>query len=210
MLLWLGYRHSFLVGENIHNISLEVSCCCSVAVSDYLWPHELQHVRLPCPSLSPKVCSNSCPSSQWCHPTISSSVNPFSCPQFFLASESFPVSQLFTSNGQSIRASASAPVLPMNIQGWFPLGLTSSILTSKGLSSLLQHYSSKAWILQQLAFFIVQISHPYMTTGKTFDFMDFVSKMMSLLFNTLSRFVITFFWGTSVFFFPKKQVDDIY
>ena len=78
------------------------------------------------------------------------------------------------------------------------------------LKSLLQHYSSKAWILQQLAFFIVQISHPYMTTGKTFDFMDFVSKMVSLLFNTLSRFVITFFWGTSVFFYPKKQVDYIY
>ena len=135
LLLWLGYRCSFLVGENIHNLSLEVSCCCSVAVSDYLWPHKLQYARLPCPSLSPNVCSKSCPSSQWCHPTTSSSVNPFSCPQSFPASQSFPVSQLFTSNGQSIRASALAPVLPMNVQGWFPLGFISLIsLTSKGLS----------------------------------------------------------------------------
>ena len=94
-------------------------------MSDSLWPHELQHTRLPCPSLSPRVCSNSHPLRQWCHPTILSSVTPFSsCPQ------SFP-----GSGDQSIGASASAPVLPMNIQGWFPLGLTSVIsLQSKGLS----------------------------------------------------------------------------
>ena len=89
-----------------------------------LWPHGLQHARFPFTSLSPGVCSNSCPSSWWCHPTISSSVLPFSSPQSFPASGSFPVSQLFTSGGQSVGASASSSVLPMSIQGWFPLGLT--------------------------------------------------------------------------------------
>ena len=105
-------------------------------MSNSLQSHRLQHARLPCPSLSPGVCSNSCPLSQWCHPTISSSVAPFSsCLQSFPASGSFPVSQLFTSGGQSIGASAS--VLPMNIQDWFPLGLTGLIsLQFKGLSRL--------------------------------------------------------------------------
>jgi len=103
-------------------------------VSDSFWPYGLQHARLPCPSLSSRVCSNSCPLSQWCHPTISSSVIPFSCLQSFPASGSFPVSQLFTSGGQRIGASASASVLPVNIQGWFPLGLTGLIsLQSKRL-----------------------------------------------------------------------------
>ena len=91
-------------------------------------PHGLQHARLPCPSPAPRACSNSCPSSRWCHPIISSSVVPFSsCLQSFPASGSFPVSQFFASGGQSIRASASASVLPMNIQDWFPLGLTGLI-----------------------------------------------------------------------------------
>ena len=84
-------------------------------MSDSLQPHGLQHARLPCPSPTPRACSNSCPSSQWCHPTISSSVVPFSCPQSFPASESFPLSQLFTSGGQRIGVSASASVLLMNI-----------------------------------------------------------------------------------------------
>ena len=93
-------------------------------MSNSLQPHGLQHARLPCPSLSPGVCSNSCPLSQWCHPTISSSVIPFSsCLQSFPASGSFPMGHSLASGGQSIGASASAPVLPMNIQGWFPLGL---------------------------------------------------------------------------------------
>ena len=112
------------------------SCgCCSVAKSCLtLRSHGLQHARLPCPSLSPGVCSNSCPLSQWCHPTISS-VIPFSpCPQSSPASGSFPVNWLFASGVQSIRASTSASVLPMNIQGWFPLGLTGLIsLQSKRL-----------------------------------------------------------------------------
>ena len=105
-------------------------------MSTFLQPHGLQHARLPCPSLSPEVCSNSCPLSQWSHPTISSSVTTFSsCPQSFLALGSFPVSRLFTSGGQNIEASPSASILPMNIQGWFPLGLTGFIsLQFKGLS----------------------------------------------------------------------------
>ena len=105
-------------------------------VSDYLQPHGLQHARLPCPSPSPGACSNSHPVSQWYHPNISSSVVPFSsCLQTFPASGSFQMSQLFASRGQSIGASASTSVLPMNIQDWFPLGLTGLIsLQSKGLS----------------------------------------------------------------------------
>ena len=105
-------------------------------MSDSLRPHGLQHARLPCPSLSPGTCSNSCPLSRWCHPTISSSVVPFSsCFQSFPASRSFQMSQFFTSGGQSIAALASASVLPMNIQDWSPLGWTGWIsLQSKGLS----------------------------------------------------------------------------
>ena len=107
---------------------------CSVE-SDSLWPHEPESIRLSCPSPTPGVYSNSCPLSWWCHPTISSSVVPFSCLQSFLASGSFPVSQLFASGSQSIRALDSASVLPMNIQGWFPLGWTGLIpLQSKALS----------------------------------------------------------------------------
>ena len=130
-----------------------------------LWPHGLQHARFPCPG----ACSNSCPWSWWCHPTISSSVVPFSsCPKSFPASGSFPMSQFFVSGSQSIGVSASASVLPMNIQDWFPLGWTGWITFQfKILKSLLQHLSSKASILQRSAFFIVQLSHAYMTTGKT-------------------------------------------
>ena len=104
-------------------------------MSDSLRPKELQHARL-CPSAAPGACSNSCPSSQWCHPTISSSVVPFfSCLQSFPASRSFPMSQFFASGDQRIGASASASVLPMNTQDWFPLGWTGWIsLQSKGLS----------------------------------------------------------------------------
>ena len=101
-----------------------------------LWPHGLQHTRLPCPSPPPGACSNSCPLSWWCHPTISSSVVPFSfCLQSFPASGSFPMTQFFASGGQTIGTSASTSVLPMNIEGWFPLGLTDLIsLLAKGPS----------------------------------------------------------------------------
>ena len=107
-----------------------------------LWPHKLQHSRLPCPSLSPRVCSNSCPLSRWCHRTTSSSVTLFSCPQSFPASGSFPISRLFASGGRSIGASASASVLPMNIQGRFLLGLT-------GLISFLFEDSQKSSLTPQ-------------------------------------------------------------
>ena len=110
---------------------------CSV-VSDSLWPHGLQHARLPCPSPSPGSCSNSCSLNQWCHPTNSSSVALISsCLQSFPASGSFLMSQLLASGGLSMGASASASVLPVDIEGWFPLGLTSLVsLQSNGLSSV--------------------------------------------------------------------------
>ena len=151
-------------------------------MSDSLWPHELQHARPPCPSPSPIACSNSCPLSWWCHPTILSSVVPFSS-----CLQSFPVS-----TGQSIGASVSASVLPMSIQDWFPLELT-------GLITLLSHelsgvFSTTASILWHSAFFMVQLSHPYMIPGKTIALTrwTFVSKVMSLLFNMLFRLVIAF------------------
>ena len=105
-------------------------------MSDYLRPHEPQHTRPPCPSLTPRVYPNPCPLSQWCHPTISSSIIPFSsCPQSFPASGSFQMSQLLASGSQSIGASASTSVFPMNIQDWSSLGWTGWIsLQSKGLS----------------------------------------------------------------------------
>ena len=166
-------------------------------VSDSLWPHGLQHARPPCPSSTPGVYSNSCPLSQWCHPAVSSSVIPFSsCLQSFPASGSFQMSQFFTSGGQRTGVLSSASVLPMNIQDWFPLGWTGWIsFQSKGLSkSLLQHHSSKASILQHSAFFTVQLSHPYMTTGKTIalTIQIFVGKVMPLLFNMLASYVIAF------------------
>ena len=152
-----------------------------------LHPHGLQHARLPCPSQSPRVYSNSCPFSQWCHPTFSYFVIPFfSCLQSSPTSGSFQMSQLFTSGGQSIGVSASASVLPMNTQDWSPLGCIGWV--SMTLKSLLQHRKSKASILQCSAFFIVQLSHPYMTTGKTIALTrrPFIGKVMSLLFNMLS------------------------
>ena len=132
----------------------------SLVMSDSLWPHGLQHARLPCPSPTPRACSNSRLSSRWCHPTISSSVIPFLfCLQSFPASGSFPMSWLFASGGRSTETSASASILIMNIQDWFPLGLTGLIsMQSKGLKSFLQHHSSKAPILQCSALFIVQLT----------------------------------------------------
>ena len=138
-------------------------------MSNSLRPHGLQHARLPCPSPTPGAYSNSCPSSRWCHPTISSSVVPFSfCPQSLPASGSFPLSQFFTSGSQSIGVSASASVFPMNIQDWSLRMDWLDLLAVQGtLKSLHQQHSSKASILWCSAFFIVQLSHSYMTTGKT-------------------------------------------
>ena len=131
-----------------------VQFSCSV-VSDSLRLHGLQHTRLPCPSPTPRACSNSCSSSWWCHTTISSSVIPFSSHlQSFPASGSFPMSQFFASGGQSIGVSASASVLPMNIQDWFPLGWTGWIsLQSKGLSRVFSNTT-----VQKHQFFCAQLS----------------------------------------------------
>ena len=143
-----------------------VQFSCSV-VSDSLWPHGLQHARLPCASPSH---SNSCPLSRWSHPAISPSVVLFSSHlQSFPSSGSFPMSQFFASDGQSIWASALGSVLPMNIQDWFPLGLTGLIsLQSEGFSRV---FSStmirKASVLRLSAFFMVQLSYLYMTSGNT-------------------------------------------
>ena len=141
-------------------------------VSDSLWPHGLQHTRPPCSSSSPRVCSNSCPLSQWCHPTISSSVIPFSsCLQSFPASESFPMSRLFASGGQSIRASASASVLPMNTQDWSPLGWTGLVsLQSKGLSRVFsnttvqrhQFFGTQPFLLSSFHICMWLLEKPYL------------------------------------------------
>ena len=146
-------------------------------MSDSLWPHGLQQAKPPCLSPVPRASSNSCPSSWWCHRTISSSVVPFSSHlQYLPASGSFQMSQFFASGGQSIGASALASVLPMNIQGWFPLGWTDWIsLQSKGLSRVFSNTT-----VQKHQFFGTQLSlwsnsnYPYMITGKTigFDYMD--------------------------------------
>ena len=127
---------------------------CSV-MSNSLWPHGLQHARPPCPSPIPGVYSSSCPQSRWCHPTISSSVVPFSSHlQYFLAAGSFKMSQLFTSGGESIGVSASASVLPKDIQGWFPLGLTGLISWHyKGLSRVFSNST-----VQKHQFFDPQLS----------------------------------------------------
>ena len=154
-------------------------------MSSSLRPHESQHARPPCPSPTPGVHSDSHPSSRWCHPAISSSVVPFSsCPQYLPALESFPVSQLFAWGGQRTGVSALASFLSKNT------GLISfrmdwlDLLAVQGtLKSLLQHHSSKASVLWRSAFFTVQLSHPYMTKGKTraLTRWTLVSKVMSLL-----------------------------
>ena len=148
-------KHKFLrkfTGIDVQFSSVQFS---RSVVSDSLRPHESQHARPPCPSPSPGVHSNSRPSSRWCDPAISSSVVPFSsCPQYLPASESFPMSQLFASGGQSIGVSASASVLPVNTQGWSPLGWTGWIsLQSKRLSRV---FSSTT--VQKHQFFSTQLS----------------------------------------------------
>ena len=161
-------------------------------MSNSLLSHGLQHTRLPCPSPTPRVNLNSCPLSQWCHPTISSPVVPFSsCLQSFSASGSFPMSQFFTSDGQSIGVSASTSVFPMIS---FRMDWLDLLEVQGTLKSLLQHHSSKASVHWCSAFFIVQLSHPYITTGKTkaLTRWTFAGEVLFLLFNMLSRAVITF------------------
>ena len=166
-------------------------------MSDSLRPHELQHIRPPCPSPTPRDYSNSCPSSRWCYPAISSSVFPFSsCSQSLPASGSFPMSQLFAWGGQS-NWSFSFSIIPSNEHPGlisFRMDWLDLLAVQGTLKSLLQHHSSKASILWCSAFFTVQLSHPYMTTGKTIALTrrTFVGKVLSLLFNMQSRLVITF------------------
>ena len=178
--------HSFLLLFFSHQV-----------VSSSLWPHGLQHAKLPYPSLSSGVSSNSSPLSQWCHPTISPSVTPFSShPQSFPASGSFPMRWLFASGGQSIGASASAWVLPMNIQGWIPLELTGLIsLLSKGLSR---------------AFYFLRLSNilSFLWIGRwtVFSILWLNNIPMELLVHMVVLFLI--FWGTSILFFTVA--DPIY
>ena len=167
-------------------------------MSDSLWPQGLQHGMLPCPSPTPGAYSNSCPLRQWCHPTISSSVVAFSsCLQSFPESGSFQMIWFFQSGGQSIGVSASASVLPVNTQDWFPLEWTGWIsLQSKGLSRVFSNTT-----IQQHQFFGTQLAlrsnshnHTWLLTGKTIALTrwTFVSKVISLLFNMLSKLVIAF------------------
>ena len=177
-------------------------------MSNSLRPHGLQHARLPCPSPSPGAGSNSCPLSGRCHPTISSCVTPLSfCLHSFPASGSFLMSWLFESGGQIIGVSASvlqnSGLISFKID-WFDL-----LAVQGTLNSFLQHLSSKASILRHSVFFTIQLSHPYVTTGKTIalTIQTFVGKVMSLLFNMLSTFVIAFLIKSSVQF-SRSVVSD--
>ena len=160
-------------------------CSSHSVVSDSLWPYELQHTRLPCPSLSPRVCSNSCPLSWWCHPTISSLVTHFSsCLQYFSASWFFPVSQLFTSGDQSIGVSDSASVLPMNIQGSFPFGwLIWSLCCprdSQESSPTPQFKSINSSVLRLLYSPTLTFIHDSWK-NRSFDYTDFCQQVMCFL-----------------------------
>ena len=166
---------------------------CSV-VSNSLWPHGLQHARPPCPSSTPRACSNLSPFSQWCHPTISSSVIPFSsCIQSFPASGSFSMSQFFYIRWPKYWSFNFGISLPNEYSrliffriDWFDL-----LAVQGTLKSLLQHHSSKASVLQCSAFFMVQLTYTCITTRKSTTLMigTFVCKIMSLLFNMPYRFV---------------------
>ena len=171
---------------------------CSV-VSDSLRPHESQHARPPCSSLTPRVDSNSCPLSRWCHPAISPSVIPFSsCSQSLPASGSFPMSQLFAWGGQSIGVSASASVLPMNTQDWSSLGWNgwTSLQSRKTLKSLLQHHSSKASILRHSGFFIVCI-----------NIINILYLLIRLLY--LVRFLCRLLWLLEFILLGKYSVNTV-
>ena len=194
MLLILIFNNEFVNSVQLSGYKLStalvssVQCSCSV-MSDSLWLHGLQHTRPPCPSPTPRVYSNPCPLSQWCHPTILSSVGPFpSCPQSFSASGSFQMTvrirwPKYWSFSFSISPSNEYSELTSFRMDWLDL-----LAVQGTLKSLLQYHSSKASILYRSAFFIVQLSHPYMTTGKTraLTRWTFVGKVM------LSRLVIAF------------------
>ena len=183
---------NLITAAKTNNNENSLSDLCSVplsrsVVSDSLQPHELHHIRPPYPSPTRGVHPNPCPLSRWCHPTISSSVVPFSSySQFFPASRSFQMSQLFAAGGQSI-GSFSFSISPSNEHPGlisFRMDWLNLLAVQGTLKSLLHHHRSKASILQCSAFFTVQLSHPYMTTGKTTALIrqTFVDKVTSLLF----------------------------
>ena len=189
----LSFFYFCLRGHHMHPFSSVQS----ISGVRLFWTHELQHARPPCASPTPGVRSDPRPLSQWCHPAISSSFVPFlSCPQSLPASESFPMSQLFAWGGQSTGVSVLASFLPKKSQGSSPSEWTGWIsLQSKGLSRVFSNTTvQKHQFFWCSAFFTVQLSHPYMTTGKTIALnrQTFVGKVMSLLLNMLSRLVITF------------------
>ena len=161
----------------------------------WLWPYELQHTRLPCPSPSPRVCSNSCPLRPWYHTTVSSSVVPFSsCSPSFLASGSFPMSRLFASGGQSISTSVLASVLPMNIQDWFPLGLTGLISwcprDSQESSSAPQFKSINSSVLSLLYDLTLNIwiAFPMFARGRGITVLYLCSRGQKLLISVLLHY----------------------
>ena len=180
-------------------VIVKLSCSCSV-MSNSSWPHALQHARLPCLSPSPRACSNLCPFSLWCHPTIS-----FSSPSAFKLSKH---QGLYNESALCIRwpkywSFSFSISLPNEYSGYISFRIDwFDLLAVQGtLKSHLQHHSSKASVLQCLAFFMVQLAHSYKTTGKIIALtrQTFVGKVMSLLFNMLSRFVIAFLPRASIF-----------
>ena len=171
-------------------------------MSDSSWPHGLQNARLPYPSPSPEVYPSSYPFNWWCHPTISSSVTFFHfCLQFFLASGSFPMSWLFTSGGQLIGASASASALPIKGLISFRIDCFDLLAVQGTLKSLLQHHSLKASILRCSAFFMIQHSYLYMTTGKTIAWLyrPLSAKWCVCFLICCLGWSLLFFQGVSVF-----------
>ena len=175
-------------------------------MSDSLQLHGLQHARLPCPSQSFRVCSNSCPSRRWCHSTISSPVIPLSsCPQSFPASGTFPMSQLFASGGQSIGASASSSVLPMNIQGWFPLGLTGLIfLMPKGLSRV---FSTKCSGASQIVCWKLNLFSSFQTLFSSG--IPFTSDVKSIFLGMQAKNIKVILYNSLFITTHPKQVSTI-
>ena len=222
---WEGRPHSGWESKILSTLLFSSVQLSPSVVSESLQPHESQHTRLPCPSPIPGVYPNSCPSSWWCHPAISSSVIPFSSwPQSLPASGSFPISQPFAWGGQSIGVSASASVLPKNTQHWSPLGWTGWIsLQSKGLSRVFSNTT-----VQKHQFFSAQLfsqSNSHIHTWpleKTIALtrQTFVGKVIPLLFSMLSRLVIAFLprskrlliswlWSTSAVILEPKKIKSV-
>ena len=193
MWYWASYLSSQLKNSDLQSSYVVVQLLCQIWIFATPWK---QHARLPCPSLSPGVCINLWPLSQWCYPTISSSLLPsFPALNLFQYQGFFPVSRLFTSGGPSIVTSTSASVLPVNIQNWFPLGWTGLIsLQSKGLSKsspVPQFESINSVTLSLLYGTTLVFVHDYWKTIALTRW-TFVGKVMSLLLNMLSRFIIAF------------------